>query len=95
MMISRRPKNRASKENAPGPSKSIESNITMALTATKCSANKLVAGPPNHDNAMPMIPAVASKLVTGVKSPNARKVAQPSMIADKAQLPAPAWELEM
>ena len=63
MIISRRPKMRASSENAPGPRHTRAARITVAKTAVSLASNKSTLGAGNHESvSQPHLPVfVASK----------------------------------
>jgi len=79
MMISRRPKRRASTEKAPGPSKTRAADIAARLKAA--IALMLLVAPVIKNDEMPVLrqPTVTTAVATGVRNPT--KIADPTAIA--------------
>lgn len=68
-MISRRPKIRASRETAPGPSPIMASNIVTAKTISVLDSNKVVAHEGSSESPTPMPPTPTTTPTIGVRKP--------------------------
>lgn len=71
-MISRRPKRRASSENAPGPSRIIAATIITTKKIDSRVSNRFEVGTGIHANAALMIPSPIITLAMGVRNPSRR-----------------------
>ena len=67
MVISRRPKRRASSENAPGPRQMIATAITVASAVASLVSNKFGFGAGNHERAVPRLVRATRTALNGVK----------------------------
>ena len=70
--ISRHPKSRASRENAPGPRKQIATHIAIVSALAHLDSNQPNAGSGNHESAIPRHSSPASGLRIGVRKPTKR-----------------------
>jgi hypothetical protein len=68
-MISRRPKTRASTENAPGPSITMANSIVAPKTTAKLESNNVVALSGSNESQIPRAPNPTIPPATGVKNP--------------------------
>jgi hypothetical protein len=66
MIISRRPKRRASTENAPGPSVMMASRIVTAKTTDRYESNRVRVQTGSNENPMPVAPNPITTPTNGV-----------------------------
>ncbi len=69
MIISRRPKRRASNENAPGPRNTIAAAMIATRTAVNFWSNKFGVGAVKIENPTPMAPRLPTMPAMGVRAP--------------------------
>ena len=67
IVISRRPKRRASSENAPGPRQTIATAITVASAVASLVSNKFGFGAGNHEMAVPRLVRATRTALNGVR----------------------------
>src|SRR5882762_1402679 len=67
MVISRRPKRRASSENAPGPRQAIATAITVTSAVASLVSNKFGFGGGNHARAVPRLVRATRTALNGVR----------------------------
>jgi hypothetical protein len=82
MMISRRPKRRASSENAPGPRNAIAAAIITAKIADGLASNRFGVETGIRASAIPIVPSPTRALTIGVRNPISSDI--PAAIASAA-----------
>jgi hypothetical protein len=90
--ISRRPNNRPSKENAPGPSRLIAMAQTIIAPATVLVSCRLHPGAGNQEAAMPAKQTATKTAAAGVRSPTASATPLTSRTPPSNQLSARATD---
>jgi hypothetical protein len=73
MKISRRPKRRASRENAPGPKKRIAVAIAITFMMASFVSNRFAVGAGIHESAYAIAARITRTLVMGVRMPPKRQ----------------------
>lgn len=80
--ISRRPKRRASSENAPGPSKAIAAAITIISKDAILPSNMFLVGGGSQESAFARLTIAIETLTTGVRNPMRTQAPNPASVRE-------------
>ena len=86
-MISRRPKRRASTDQAPGPNRTTVAATTATKIVIRIVCGSVGVGNGNHEKAMPVAPSAISPPAIGVRNPARRQAPPISAGAPKTDEP--------
>jgi hypothetical protein len=80
MTISRRPNKYPSRENAPGPSKTIPTAVSAITKAASLAPSKANGGAGNQENVIPKTHSPTIKLANGVINPITKATPPPTKV---------------